>query len=167
MPKKLKKSKPVRRSPKVKKAKRTNKKIQGKVVLRRAGKLPNKKSILSYKKILEEIKEQIISEIKQMSSDATMAQKDVSADSSAGHALHMADVATDMYDREFSLGLASNDRELLFKVDQALKKINDNVFGACEECSKPISSARLKAIPYAQTCLECQERLESRKSASS
>ena len=160
MAKKQRKKKIVRRQKKTQTIKR--RRAASRVAPKRTGKLPNKKSVLSYKKILEEIKEKIISEIKQMSNDATVAQKDVTADSSAGHALHMADVATDMYDREFSLGLASNDRELLYKVDQALKKINDNIFGSCEECKRPISAARLKAIPYAQTCLECQEKIESR-----
>lgn len=126
--------------------------------------MPNKKAdrkaVALYKKILTGIKEKIASEIKQISSDASTSQKDASSDS--GHALHMADVATDMYDREFSLGLASNDRELLNKVEQALQRIAENTFGICIECKKPISVARLKAIPYSQTCLKCQEKLESR-----
>lgn len=75
----------------------------------------------------------------------------------------MADVATDMYDREFSLGLASNEREVLQRVDLALRKIEDKSFGMCIECSKPIVEARLKAIPYVETCLKCQEKLESKK----
>ena len=121
----------------------------------------DKKTLLQYKKILTAIKEKIVSEIKQISNDASTSQKDSSAESS-GHALHMADVATDMYDREFSLGLASNDRELLNKVEQALARIADNTFGICIECGKLISSARLKAIPYTQTCLKCQEKIEAR-----
>ena len=121
----------------------------------------DKKTLLNYKKILTGIKEKIVSEIKQISNDATTSQKDAAAESS-GHALHMADVATDMYDREFSLGLASNDRELLNKVDEALQRIEDKTFGLCTVCGKPISTARLKAIPYAQTCLKCQEKIEAK-----
>jgi len=120
----------------------------------------DKKTLLNYKRVLTEIKMKVAKEIKQISHDASSPQKDATSDS--GHALHMADVASDMYDREFSLGLASNDRELLNKVDQALKRIEDHNFGLCSECTKPISSARLKAIPYAQTCLKCQEKLEKR-----
>ena len=120
----------------------------------------DKKTLVQYKKVLTEIKEKISSEIKQIASDASSNQKDATSDS--GHAFHMADVASDMYDREFSLGLASNDRELLNKVDQALKRISDHTFGLCIDCGKAISSARLKAIPYTQTCLKCQERLESK-----
>ena len=120
----------------------------------------DKKNLLIYKKLLMKIKEETMNDIKQMSSDNSVAQKDASGDVS-GHALHMADVATDMYDREFSLGLASNDRELLYKVEGALKRIADGGFGVCQECNKSITVARLKAIPYAQTCLACQEKIES------
>lgn len=122
----------------------------------------DKKTLAIYKKLLMKIKEETLSDIKQMSSDNSVAQKDVSGDVS-GHALHMADVATDMYDREFSLGLASNDRELLHKVEGALKRIEDHTFGFCNECRKSITVARLKAIPYVETCLKCQEKIEARK----
>ena len=115
-----------------------------------------------YKKLLLKIKEDITNDLKQMSSANGPSQKDSSGDIS-GHALHMADVATDMYDREFNLGLASNDRELLYKIDEALKRVADCTFGTCQECGKPIPIARLKAIPYTETCLKCQEKLEQGK----
>src|SRR3989338_5545473 len=102
------------------------------------GKKLDKKTLAQYKKILTEIQEKVTTAIKQMSSDASTSQKDAATDS--GHALHMADVATDMYDREFSLNLASNDRELLQKIEQALLRIEESSFGICSECQKPISS---------------------------
>ena len=75
----------------------------------------------------------------------------------------MADVATDMYDREFTLGLAANDRELLYQVNEALGRIEEGNYGLCVACKKPIPATRLKAIPHAQTCLKCQELRESKK----
>jgi DnaK suppressor protein len=75
--------------------------------------------------------------------------------------LHMADVATDMYDREFALGLAANDRELLTRINQAMARIEDGTYGVCETCKKPIAATRLKALPYTQTCLKCQEKIEA------
>ena len=116
----------------------------------------------SYKKLVLKIKEETLNDIKQMSSTNAQSQKDSSGDVS-GHALHMADVATDMYDREFNLGLASNDRELLYKVDGALNRIEDNTYGSCHVCTKPIAIARLKALPYVETCLKCQEKIEEGK----
>ena len=92
-------------------------------------------------------------------SDITGSSKEESVDVS-GHVSHMADVATDMYDKEFSLGLASKDRELLQKIDEALERINNKTYGVCLGTKKPISQARLKAIPYAEYCLEYQEEIE-------
>ncbi len=115
-----------------------------------------------YKKMLLKIKEDISHDIKQMAEESYPSSKDSSGDVS-GHALHMADVATDMYDREFYLGLASNERELLNKIDVALKRILDGSYGVCVDCKKPIAIARLKALPYVETCLKCQEKLEQRR----
>ncbi len=121
----------------------------------------DKKKLEVYKKYLLDLKEEIVHDIKNIAQGqggADGESRDVS-----GHVQHMADVATDMYDREFSLGIASNEREVLQRIDLALKKVGDQSYGLCEECHKPIASARLKAIPYAETCLKCQEKIESGK----
>jgi len=115
-----------------------------------------------YKKILLKIKEQITGDIRGLSEDNNGSGNDRSGDVS-GHALHMADVATDMYDREFTLGLAATDRELLYQVNEALGRIEANEYGLCTTCKKSIPATRLKAVPHAQTCLKCQELRESKK----
>ena len=110
-----------------------------------------------YKKLLLKLKQDMIHDIHNMSENPSNQQSD------AGHVQHIADVATDMYDREFNLGLASNERELLFRIDEALKRIEDGTYGFCLATGKPISKARLKAIPYTEYCLEYQKQLEKRK----
>jgi RNA polymerase-binding protein DksA len=117
----------------------------------------NKKTLAEFKKLLIKRKEDISEEINHISNDTLkQSQKEASGDIS-GYTLHMADVATDNYDREFSLGLASNERDILYRIDAALEKIKDGSFGFCEECEKPISKTRLKAVPYAKLCIKCQE----------
>ena len=115
----------------------------------------------AYKKILLKVKDQIAGDIRNLSDENSGSGNDRSGDVS-GHALHMADVATDMYDREFTLGLASNDRELLYEIDGALGRIKDGTYGTCVECKKSIPATRLKAVPHARTCLKCQKNLESK-----
>ena len=115
-----------------------------------------------FKKLLLKTKEQITGDIRGLSDENTGSGNDRGGDVS-GHALHMADVATDMYDREFTLGLAANDRELLHQVNEALERIEANEYGLCVTCKKLIPATRLKAIPHAQTCLKCQELRESKK----
>ena len=116
------------------------------------------KKLDGYKKILLDLKDSLVKDIKNMSKNPV--REDGESGDVSGHVLHIADVATDMYDREFSLGLASNEREVLYKIETALKKIQDKSFGICIECKKTIPAARLKAIPYTETCLKCQEKLE-------
>ena len=88
-------------------------------------------------------------------------QKDAAGDIS-GYTFHMADVATDTYDREFSLGIASNERQMLYELDDALKRIEEGSFGICEDCKNPIAKTRLKAVPHARLCLACQEKREKK-----
>ncbi len=126
-----------------------------------AGTKFDKKKLDQYKKSLIKLSDSLLHDIDNMSKNPG-SQNSESSDVS-GHKLHMADVATDMYDREFNLGLASTEREVLQKIEQALKRIDDNIFGACVECEKSIPFARLNAIPYVETCLKCQEKIETKK----
>lgn len=122
----------------------------------------NKKELDYFKKLILKIKDKILEEIKHISEDTLKkSQKDAAGDIS-GYAYHMADIASDTYDREFSLGLASNERESLYEFDDALKKIEEGTFGVCEECKSLITKTRLKAIPHARLCVKCQEKKEKR-----
>ncbi|MDD5568421.1 MAG: TraR/DksA family transcriptional regulator [Candidatus Omnitrophota bacterium] len=121
-----------------------------------------KKELSAFKQIILKRKEEVNDEIKHISDDTLKkSQKDASGDIS-GYTYHMADVATDNYDREFSLGLASNDRKSLYELNDALKKVEDGTFGICEECKHLITKARLKALPHARLCVKCQEKREKR-----
>jgi RNA polymerase-binding protein DksA len=122
----------------------------------------NKKELAEFKKLVLKKKEEILDEIKHISEDTLKkSQKDAAGDIS-GYTYHMADVATDTYDREFSLSLASNDRESLYEFDDALKKIDEGTFGICEECKSLITKVRLRAVPQARLCVKCQKRKEKR-----
>ncbi len=122
----------------------------------------NKKELAEFKKIILKRKEEVVEGIKHISEDTLKkTQKDAAGDIS-GYTYHMADVATDTYDREFSLGLASNDRKVLYELDDAIKKIEDGMFGICEDCKSMITKARLKAVPSARLCVKCQEKKEKR-----
>lgn len=122
----------------------------------------NKKDLEQFRKLILKKKEEILSEIKHISEETLKkSQKDAAGDISA-YTYHMADVATDTYDREFSLGLASNESKLIYEVDDALKRIDEGTYGICESCKQLIAKIRLKAIPYCRLCLKCQERKEKK-----
>jgi len=122
----------------------------------------NKKELTEFRKFILKRKDEILDAINHISEETLKkSQKDASGDIS-GYSYHMADVATDTYDREFSLGLASNDRELLYELDDAMKRIDEGIFGVCEGCKSVISKTRLKVIPYARFCIKCQEKNEKK-----
>ncbi|MBF0506258.1 MAG: TraR/DksA family transcriptional regulator [Nitrospirae bacterium] len=50
--------------------------------------------------------------------------------------------------------------ESIRKIDLALKKLEEGIYGCCEECGEEISVERLKVIPFALLCLDCQETAE-------
>jgi len=121
-----------------------------------------KKELEYFRQLILKMKDKLLEGIKHISEDTLKkSQKDAAGDIS-GYTYHMADVASDTYDREFSLGLASNEREALYELDDAIKKIDEGTFGICEECKSLITKTRLKAVPYARLCLKCQEKKEKR-----
>ena len=122
----------------------------------------NKKELVYFKKLILKRKEEVLEEIKHLSEDTLKkSQKDASGDIS-GYTYHMADVASDAYDREFSLGLASKERGILVEINYALQKLREGNFGLCESCKKSISKIRLKAVPYTTLCLKCQQNKEKK-----
>lgn len=121
-----------------------------------------KKDLKEFKKIVLKKKEEILDDLKHISDDTLRkSQKEASGDIS-GYTYHMADVATDNYDREFSLGLASGERKAIYELEDALKRIEEGTFGICDDCKNSITKIRLKAVPSARLCIKCQEKREKR-----
>ena len=80
--------------------------------------------------------------------------------------MHQADAGSDAYDRDFALSLLSQEQDALYEIDEALKRIELGTYGKCEMSGKPISRARLEAIPFARFTVECQSQLEKQSKAS-
>ena len=76
--------------------------------------------------------------------------------------IHMADIGSDNYEQEFTLSLMETEEGSLDAIEQALERIEDGTFGACEECGVKIPKTRLNAIPYTPVCVKCAEKLEKR-----
>jgi DnaK suppressor protein len=57
------------------------------------------------------------------------------------------------------MAVHSLDREsaLVQRVRSAIERINDGSYGVCLQCEEEIAPKRLKAIPWAELCIECQE----------
>ncbi|HEG42869.1 MAG TPA: hypothetical protein ENH94_02360 [Phycisphaerales bacterium] len=74
--------------------------------------------------------------------------------------IHMADMGTDNFEQEFSLGLMENERKMVNEITAALWRIEEGVYGICEGTNKPISKPRLTANPWARYCIEYATMVE-------
>jgi DnaK suppressor protein len=83
-----------------------------------------------------------------------------SAQEMPGYSLHMADSGTDNFDRDFALSLLSSDKDAVYEIEEALKRIERKTYGVCELTGKAIPKARLEAIPWTRFTVEAQAQLE-------
>lgn len=82
---------------------------------------------------------------------------------------HIAELGTQTFEQDFSLRVAENDQDVLAEIEAALKRIDAGTFGACLSCLEEgktaakalIPKLRLKAIPYAKNCVECERKREN------
>jgi len=75
---------------------------------------------------------------------------------------HLADTATETYDRELDYTLEENSEHVLADIDAALKRIEEGTYGICTNCGKLIAVERLEALPWATLCIDCKRNREGR-----
>jgi RNA polymerase-binding transcription factor len=79
-------------------------------------------------------------------------QSDLSGD--VGLDDESADAGTATFEREKDLSIENNVRDLIDKIDRALKRIDEGTYGLCSVCGRPIEKARIKALPYVDLCIK-------------
>ncbi len=70
------------------------------------------------------------------------------------------DQASSQTEKSVEMRTVNRQRKLLSKIDKAIKKIEDNTYGYCEETGEPIGIKRLLARPIASLTIEAQEKHE-------
>jgi DnaK suppressor protein len=68
----------------------------------------------------------------------------------------LGDQATAEMDRNFMLRLRGRERKLLKKIDEAIERIEQHIFGLCDKCGDEIAMRRLEARPVTTMCIECK-----------
>jgi len=74
--------------------------------------------------------------------------------------VHPADLGTDNFEEGVTLGLLENEDQILTEIEEALARIEEGVFGLCENCQKEMSRQRLEALAYARYCVDCARKLQ-------
>jgi len=73
---------------------------------------------------------------------------------------HLADTATETYERELDEGLEEDARGQLREVEAALERMEDGSYGTCSVCGKEIPLERLEAVPWTTLCIDDARKQE-------
>lgn len=109
---------------------------------------------MQQKEKLEREKSKILKQVAALKKDDPFADPDHASDNAA--------VDTDVREQVGHETIEAEIKDLqkrLLAIDVALKKIVKKTYGICEKCDKEILLARLKLIPEAQYCIECERKL--------
>lgn len=116
--------------------------------------------LASYRRILNSLRARLRGDLDRMTDEALRREMGGGSGSLSSVPLHMADLGTENYDQEFTLGLIENEQGTLELIDEALDRMERGTYGQCAECGEPITKSRLQAIPYARHCIRCARKLE-------
>jgi RNA polymerase-binding transcription factor DksA len=67
---------------------------------------------------------------------------------------------TDAFDRQFALSVAGSEQETVAEIDNALRRLEEGVYGVCEGCGCLVGRERLWALPFTRLCVKCQSEAE-------
>ena len=117
--------------------------------------------------VLEEFRQLLITKRAELIGDVDHMTSEALRDSQPGGSgnlskvpIHMADVGSDNWEQEFTLGLVANEQQRLKEIDAALQRIADHTYGICEATHKAIGKQRLRAKPWARYCIESAREKE-------
>jgi len=109
----------------------------------------NAADLKKFKEMLLERRKKLVGDVAQLETEAQRSADDVSVD-------HMADHGSDSYELDQTIGLIERESKALREIDAALKRMADGDYGTCDDCEKKIPKVRLRAMPSARLCLDCQ-----------
>ena len=118
----------------------------------------SKSDLQYFRGLLLERRREIIGDVGAMESEAFKGGSNLS-----NMPIHMADVGTDNFEQEFTLGLIESERQTLREIQEALVRIDNGSYGICQGTGKAIPKARLEAVPWAKYTIEYKRLLDQGK----
>jgi DnaK suppressor protein len=114
----------------------------------------------SFREMLLQKRHELIGDVANLEDGAIRSGGSHNASGLSSMPIHMADLGSDTWEQELTLGLIENERGLLREIDEALERIKDRTYGMCLATGKPITKARLRAKPWAKYCIEYARKRE-------
>jgi DnaK suppressor protein len=115
-----------------------------------------------FKEMLLSLRARLRGDVTQMADAALKKTRSEANGDLSSMPIHMADIGSDNYEQEFTLSLMETEEGTLDAIETALERIEDGLYGECEECTTKIPKTRLQAIPYPSLCVKCAGRQEKR-----
>ena len=119
-----------------------------------------KSEMIAFKEKLHIIRARLRGDVTAMA-EVALRKSGIEGSDSNAMPIHMAELGSDNFEQEFTLGLMEADEGTLGAIDSALDRIHDGTYGKCTQCEGVISKARLNAIPYTPVCIKCAELQEN------
>ena len=123
----------------------------------------SEKDLSHFRELLLNKLHEILGDVDWIENEALKKSRQDSAGDLSTMPIHMADLGTDNYEQEFSLGLMDSERKIVQEILDALKRIALGTYGICEGTGRPIRRARLEANPWARYCVEFASLIEQGK----
>jgi len=103
-----------------------------------------------FREMLLTMRQELVGQVKSLKGDS-LTREDAVATEEDG---------TDAFERQLALTIASSERDTIFEIDEALRRIDFSNYGICEQCNKLIEEQRLKAMPFVKMCIACKSETE-------
>lgn len=113
-----------------------------------------KKDLEQFREMLLQKRAELVGDVHTLRREALKGSRQEVAGDLSSMPIHMADLGTDNYELEFTLGLIEGGRAVLQEIDEALERIERGTYGICQATGKPIGKARLRAKPWAKYSYE-------------
>lgn len=142
------------RSPAEKNTVRTNGKANGKTYL-------NDKDLKFFTELIIEQKNEILENARRLRESLIDENTGDYVGDNSTFSMHMAEQGSDEMEREKAYMFIQRDEKHLFYLENALERIAKKTYGLCISCGKPISKARLEAVPITSHCINCKQSLSN------
>lgn len=119
-----------------------------------------KKEVREFEYLLLEKRRSLLGDMAGIENNALGRNLQDSAGDLSNMPTHPADIGSDNFEHEFTLGLLESERALLCEINEALERLMDNTFGICAGTGKPIGKPRLRARPWCKYSIEYQRLVE-------
>lgn len=119
-----------------------------------------KSELTMFRQMLMEKRRAILGDMTGIEAEAFRASRQDGSGDLSNMPTHPADIGTDNFEQEFTLGLLESERQLLREINESLERIDSGIYGVCVGTGEPIGIARLKARPWAKYCIEYARLIE-------